>query len=76
MSTLPTAPTARAAVAQGFAVLCEDLSTAIAISDRIGPEHLEIQTKDSTAVAKLCKNYGAIFIGTISAEVLGDYGLG
>ena len=39
-------------------------------------EHLEIMTSDSLDVSKRCTSYGAVFIGTISAEVLGDYGAG
>lgn len=75
--TLPTAETAREAVAKGFAVLCEDnLDRAIAISDLIGPEHLEVHTVDAEVVAKRCNHYGAVFIGKGSAEVLGDYGAG
>jgi phosphoribosyl-ATP pyrophosphohydrolase/phosphoribosyl-AMP cyclohydrolase/histidinol dehydrogenase len=27
-------------------------------------------------VSKRCSSYGAVFIGTVSAEVLGDYGAG
>jgi len=52
------------------------MEEAIKISDVIGPEHLEIQTKDAMAVAKKCNNYGAVFVGAVSAEVLGDYGAG
>lgn len=76
LSNLPTAPTAREAVEKGFACVCNDLTTAIEISNLIGPEHLEIQTADSVEVSKRCTNYGAVFIGSISAEVLGDYGAG
>lgn len=76
LATLPTAETAREAVKKGFAVLCEDLDAAIAVSDLIGPEHLEIHTVDAPGVAKRCNHYGAVFIGSGSAEVLGDYGAG
>jgi phosphoribosyl-ATP pyrophosphohydrolase/phosphoribosyl-AMP cyclohydrolase/histidinol dehydrogenase len=77
LATLPTAETAREAVAKGFAVLCDDdLERAIAISDLIGPEHLEVHTVDAEAVSKRCNHYGAVFIGKGSAEVLGDYGAG
>ena len=76
LSVLPTAPVAREAVKKGFAVLVSDVDEAIAISDRIGPEHLEIQTAEHDAVAKRCSNYGGLFVGEIAAEVLGDYGAG
>lgn len=76
LETLPTAPTAREAVKKGFACLCEDIDTAVKISDVIGPEHLEIHTANAMEVSKKCTNYGAVFIGSVSAEVLGDYGAG
>ena len=76
LSTLPTAPTAEEAVKKGFAVLCPTLESAVKISDTIGPEHLEVHTADAEKVSAQCNNYGAVFIGTVSAEVLGDYGAG
>lgn len=76
LAVLPTAAVAREAVKGGFAVACETLDEAIAVSDRIAPEHLEIMTANSDADAKRCKHYGGLFIGTAAAEVLGDYGIG
>ncbi len=76
LETLPSAPTASQAVEKGFAVLCPDIQTAIKVSDIIGPEHLEIHTEQAEEVSKQCSNYGAVFVGTTSAEVLGDYGAG
>lgn len=76
LGTLPTAPTAIHAVEKGFAVLCPDIDVAIQVSDIIAPEHLEVHTLDALAVSKRCNHYGAVFIGNISAEVLGDYGAG
>ena len=76
LSTLSTAATARIACQKGFACVCPDIKSAVEISDVIGPEHLEIQTADAVSVSKLCTNYGAVFIGQVSAEVLGDYGAG
>jgi len=76
LQVLPTGETASEAVKKGFACVCPDIDTAIAISDVIGPEHLEIHTVDSVAVSKRCSSYGGLFIGQVSAEVLGDYGAG
>ena len=76
LSVLPTAPTAQEAVKKGFACLCPDMATAIHVSDIIGPEHLEVHTVDAVGVSKQCSSYGAVFIGAVSAEVLGDYGAG
>jgi phosphoribosyl-ATP pyrophosphohydrolase/phosphoribosyl-AMP cyclohydrolase/histidinol dehydrogenase len=76
LADLPTGDTAKFAVEKGFACVCEDIETAVAVSDSIGPEHLEIHTENSEGVSKMCTNYGGIFIGHVSAEVLGDYGAG
>ena len=76
LDVLPTADTARQAVAGGFCVLCEDLAAAIATCDAIAPEHLEVLTADPASVAARLKHYGGLFIGAGSAEVLGDYGVG
>lgn len=76
LSILPTAGTARYAVEKGFACICPDIDSAINVSDIIGPEHLEVHTKNPVEVSKKCKSYGAVFIGQVSAEVLGDYGAG
>jgi phosphoribosyl-ATP pyrophosphohydrolase/phosphoribosyl-AMP cyclohydrolase/histidinol dehydrogenase len=76
LSVLPTRATANEAVAKGFACVCSDINAAIALSDIVGPEHLEIHTENAEEVGKRCQNYGGLFIGTVSAEVLGDYGAG
>ena len=77
LSTLPTAATARVAVERaGFAVVCSNIDEAIRTVDRIAPEHLEVMTKNSTEDSKKCRNYGGLFVGTQSAEVMGDYGAG
>jgi len=76
LAVLPTGDTAAEAVKKGFACLCPDMATAIRISDIIGPEHLEVHTEDALGVSKKCSSYGAVFIGSVSAEVLGDYGAG
>jgi histidinol dehydrogenase len=42
LSTLSTADTARAAVTKGYAVLAPSLEAAIAVTDKVAPEHLEV----------------------------------
>lgn len=76
LATLPSAPVAGEAVKKGFVCVCESVDECIRVSDTIGPEHLEIHTTDAMAVGKRCKSYGGLFVGTVSAEVLGDYGVG
>lgn len=72
----PNRSTAKEALKQSFSILCKDIDECIAMSDKLAPEHLEIQTSDSQEVADRCANYGGLFIGTNCAEVLGDYGAG
>lgn len=76
LAVLPTRDVAKPAVLEGFAVLTADMDAAIAVADRVAPEHLEIQTANAQAVANACKSYGGLFIGKMAAEVLGDYGAG
>ncbi|KAH9260922.1 histidinol dehydrogenase [Batrachochytrium salamandrivorans] len=77
LATLPTAPTAREAVKrQGFYVLCESEDQALAVVNSLGPEHLEVITKQSQVDAAKCTSYGGLFVGGRSAEVFGDYGAG
>ena len=52
------------------------MDKAIELSDTIGPEHLEVQTANSETDGRKCSSYGALFVGKLSAEVLGDYGAG
>jgi phosphoribosyl-ATP pyrophosphohydrolase/phosphoribosyl-AMP cyclohydrolase/histidinol dehydrogenase len=76
LQTLPTAPTARAALRNGFAIVARSLDEAIELCDAIAPEHLEVLTANPSAIARRLQNAGAVFIGPLAAEVLGDYGVG
>jgi histidinol dehydrogenase len=77
LTTLPTASTARESVEKkGFYVICKNKLEAADVVNALGPEHLEVITKDSIEDAKRCSSYGGLFIGSRSAEVFGDYGCG
>ncbi len=76
LETLRTRETARLALRNGFVCLCASIDEAIEVSDRIAPEHLEIMMDDAEDVASRVRNAGGVFIGSRSAEVLGDYGAG
>jgi phosphoribosyl-ATP pyrophosphohydrolase/phosphoribosyl-AMP cyclohydrolase/histidinol dehydrogenase len=76
LKTLKTAATAARALENGFAVAVKDIEQGIAVCDALAPEHLELCVRNAEAVAKRCANYGGLFIGQGSAEVLGDYGAG
>jgi phosphoribosyl-ATP pyrophosphohydrolase/phosphoribosyl-AMP cyclohydrolase/histidinol dehydrogenase len=76
LSDLPTADTARAALANGGVIVVVSLDDGIAACDAIAPEHLQLDLRDAAAVASRLAHYGALFIGPGAAEVLGDYGAG
>lgn len=54
-------------------LLVDDLDTAIAFSEELAPEHLEICVKDPDKYISRIKNAGAIFVGNYTPEPLGDY---
>ena len=76
LARLTTAPIAREALANGFVVYVPKVDQAVALSNRIAPEHLQVMTQNARAVSGLCANFGGLFIGSASAEVFGDYGAG
>ena len=77
LTALPTEKTARASLnAGGLIVICQNREEMIRIANTIAPEHLELQTADADAWIPHLKNYGSLFIGRFSAEVLGDYSAG
>lgn len=76
LQALPDPEVARAAMNKGFAVTVTDLESALLICDRLAPEHLELLLEAPDEAARRVRNYGALFIGSGSAEVLGDYGAG
>lgn len=76
---LDTLPAERQSVAResirrfGRLVRCADLGEAIAIANRIAPEHLELLVRDAGALVPRLTHAGAIFIGPWSPEPIGDY---
>ena len=78
---LAALPEASAAVAgtslrASAAALCDGPDEAVALCNRIAPEHLEVMVSEPDAVLPGLLNYGALFVGAGSAEVFGDYGVG
>lgn len=57
----------------GAVIVTRDLDEAVAISDRVAPEHLEICTADPAALAARIRHAGAIFLGPWTPEAIGDY---
>jgi len=58
---------------QSAIILTDSLEQSIRVADAYGAEHLEIHTRDASAVAARIRNAGAIFVGPYSPVPLGDY---
>jgi histidinol dehydrogenase len=61
---------------QSRIVLVDDLEAGLDVVNAYAAEHLEIQTRDASAVATLVRNAGAIFVGPYAPVSLGDYAAG
>jgi len=57
----------------GHAVLVDSPEQALAVSNTIAPEHLELLTEDPSALVPLVRHAGAVFCGPWSPASVGDY---
>jgi histidinol dehydrogenase len=74
LETLPRRDiVARSLAARGALIETADLDEALALADRIAPEHLELAVAEPRALLPRVRNAGAIFLGGRTGEVLGDY---
>lgn len=60
----------------GLLLIVNSMDLAIEFANRRAPEHLELNVKNLEPFLSKLKNYGSLFIGEYSAEVLGDYSSG
>jgi histidinol dehydrogenase len=58
---------------RGGLVKCRDLDEAAEIANLIAPEHLELSVADPDAMLPKIRHAGAIFMGRMTCEALGDY---
>jgi len=74
---LPTLARADIAAASwrdfGAVITVNDLGEAAALSDRIAPEHLELCVENPEALSANIRHAGAIFLGALTPEAIGDY---
>jgi len=74
LKTLPRGAVAAASWRDfGAVILVGALEDAVALTDAIAPEHLEIETHDPEPLAAKIRNAGAIFLGSHTPEAIGDY---
>ncbi len=74
VATLPRRAIASASWATfGAIIVLRSLDEAPALADRIAAEHVEIATADPDRLGDRIRNAGAIFLGALTPEVIGDY---
>jgi len=74
LATLPRAAIARGSwEAHGAIILVADWDEAVALIDRIAPEHLELALDNAEDLAGRVNHAGAIFLGRYAPEAIGDY---
>lgn len=57
-------------------LVAASIDEAVAIADRIAPEHLSIHARNAPAVAEKAQNAGAIYCGGFAPPAAGDYVIG
>jgi histidinol dehydrogenase len=62
-----------ALTAYGAVLVVADIETAMALANRIAPEHLELQVQDPFSLMDTIQNAGAVFMGDFTPEPVGDY---
>ncbi|WP_221929273.1 histidinol dehydrogenase [Tepidiphilus sp. J10] len=74
LPTMPRREVIAASLAhRGALIRVDDLEQAVAIANRIAPEHLELALEDPEPWADKIRHAGAIFLGHWSVEAIGDY---
>jgi len=58
---------------RGALIQVDSLATAVAVTNHVAPEHLELSVADAEALLPSIRHAGAIFVGRYTAEALGDY---
>jgi len=76
LTGLSTASVAVQALTNGGVLLVQTLEAGVAACNLLAPEHLEVLVADPERLAPSLEHYGALFLGSQAAEVLGDYGAG
>jgi histidinol dehydrogenase len=57
----------------GAIITVAKLDDAVAVVDRLAPEHVEVVAVDAEKLVARIRNAGAIFIGAHTPEAIGDY---
>ncbi len=74
LTTLPRALIAgQSWNANGAIIVVRDWDEAVALVDRVAPEHLELAVDEPELLAQRIRHAGAIFLGRYAPEAVGDY---
>ena len=74
LPTLPRAAIAGASwQANGAVIVVRDWDQAVALVDRLAPEHLQLMLRQPDAVFRRVRHAGAVFLGPFCPEAIGDY---
>jgi len=63
----------RALDANGWLIHVKSIGDAVALANRIAPEHCEVLTRGARKLSESIVTAGAIFLGNLSPTALGDY---
>jgi histidinol dehydrogenase len=74
LASLPRRTTAARSLADyGAVVVTRTMEEAVAIANRLAPEHLELMVQDGARWLPALRHAGAIFVGKHTPEAFGDY---
>ncbi|WP_338442081.1 histidinol dehydrogenase [Synechococcus elongatus IITB4] len=65
--------TEKAIAHYGLAIVVDSLETAVKLSNQFAPEHLELEVEDPWVLVEKIRHAGAIFLGSLTPEAIGDY---
>ncbi len=74
LAVLPREEIARVSVDNnGKIIITDDLNSAIELSNRLAPEHLELYVENYMEMLDKVQNAGSVFLGSYCPEAVGDY---
>ncbi len=74
LEALPRKDIARVSIDNnGKIIITDTLDEAIELSNRLAPEHLEINTENAFVLFEKVRNAGSVFLGSSCPEAVGDY---
>ncbi|WP_256012596.1 histidinol dehydrogenase [Desertivirga xinjiangensis] len=76
LEELPRKEIAAKAIENSYAILAQDLNTAMEFSNKYAPEHLILATDNWEKITAGISNAGSVFLGNLTPESAGDYASG